>query len=215
MIALKIDPENPDMRLVQQAAEAIRAGELVVFPTETVYGLAADALNEAAVARIFEAKGRVESNPLPVQVSGVEMLSMVAGYVPRAAAALAERFWPGPLTLVLEKSERISRLISAGTGKVGVRVPDHAVALALLRAVAGPIVASSANVSGELSARNADDAIRQLGEFVSVVLDAGESAIGVASTVVDVTVDPPVILRHGAISDIDIEQVLAREINNG
>jgi L-threonylcarbamoyladenylate synthase len=214
MIVLKVDPEKPDLQLVQQAADAIRAGELVIFPTETVYGLAADALNEAAVARVFEAKGRMETNPLPVQVSGVVMLSMVANCVPEVAIALAERFWPGPLTLVLEKSERISDLISAGTGKVGVRAPDHAVALALLRAVGCPIVASSANLSGEPPARNADDAIRQLGEFVSVILDAGESAIGVASTVVDVTVDPPVILRHGAISDIDIKQVLAWEITD-
>lgn len=181
----------------------------MIFPTETVYGLAADALSEAAVRRVFEAKGRMEGHPLPVQVAGIEQLAGVVARVPASAAILARRFWPGPLTLVLEKAKSLSELVTAGTGKVGVRVPDHPVALALLRELETPIVASSANLTGEPPARNAEDAIRQLGGSVAVVLDSGESEIGVASTVVDVTVDPPVILRHGAISDQRIFEALA------
>jgi len=214
MIVLKVDPIHPDPDSIRQAADAIRNGELVIFPTETVYGLAADALDESAVGRVFEAKGRMESQPLPVQVACVEQLARVAANVPEAAVKLARAFWPGPLTLVLEKAESSSDLVTGATGKVGVRVPDHPVALALLRELGTPIVASSANRSGEPPARNGEDAIRQLGGSVAVVLDSGESAIGVASTVVDVTVDPPVILRRGAITDRQIEKAL-KERENG
>jgi len=209
MIVLKVDSRRPDPDSIGRAADAIRAGELVIFPTETVYGLAADALSEAAVRRVFEAKGRMEGHPLPVQVAGIEQLAGVVARAPASAAILARKFWPGPLTLVLEKAASLSDLVTAGTGKVGVRVPDHPVALALLRELGTPIVASSANLTGEPPARNAEDAIRRLGGSVAVVLDSGESEIGVASTVVDVTVDPPVILRHGAISDQRIFEALA------
>ena len=209
MIVLKVDPRRPDPDSIGRAADAIRAGELVIFPTETVYGLAADALSEAAVRRVFEAKGRMEDHPLPVQVAGIEQLAGVAARAPASAAILARRFWPGPLTLVMQKAVSLSELVTAGTGKVGVRVPGHPVALALLRELGTPIVASSANLTGEPPARNSEEAIRQVGHYAAVVLDSGESEIGVASTVVDVTVDPPVILRHGAISDQRILEALA------
>lgn len=209
MIVLKVDSRRPDPDSIRQAADAIRAGELVIFPTETVYGLAADALSEAAVRRVFEAKGRMEGHPLPVQVGGIEQLAGVVARAPVSAAILARKFWPGPLTLVMEKAASLSELVTAGTGKVGVRVPDHPVALALLRELGTPIVASSANLTGEPPAGNAEDAIRQLGGSVAVVLDSGESEIGVVSTVVDVTVDPPVILRRGAIGDEAIFEALA------
>lgn len=213
MIVLKVDPIHPDSDSIRQAADAIRGGELVIFPTETVYGLAADALNEAAVRRVFEAKGRMENHPLPVQVAGVEQLAGIAAHVPEAAMKLANAFWPGPLTMVLEKAESLSDLVAGGTGKVGVRVPDHPVALALLRELGAPIIASSANLTGEPASRNADDAIRQLGGSVAIALDSGESEIGVASTVVDVTVDPPVIARHGAISARRIQDALEEREN--
>jgi len=209
MIVLKVDSRRPDPDSIRQAADAIRAGELVIFPTETVYGLAADAVNEAAIRRVFEAKGRMEGHPLPVQVGGIEQLAGVVARAPVSAAILARKFWPGPLTLVMEKAASLSELVTAGTGKVGVRVPDHPVALALLRELGTPIVASSANLTGEPPAGNAEDAIRQLGGSVAVVLDSGESEIGVVSTVVDVTVDPPVILRRGAIGDEAIFEALA------
>lgn len=208
MIILKMDAASPDMNAIRFAAESIRAGELVIFPTETVYGLAADALNENAVRRAFEAKGRVESNPLPVQIAGIDQLAQVAADIPEAAKKLAARFWPGPLTMVFNKADGISDLITAGTGKVGIRVPNHSVALAFLREIGGPIIASSANRSGEPAAISADEAVKALGDCVSFVLDSGATDIGVASTVVDITVDPPVILRLGAIAEADILQAL-------
>lgn len=210
MIRLIVDAHNPDMDAIRQAAEAMRAGELVIFPTETVYGIAADALNEDAIRRIFETKGRLESNPLPVQVAGLDGLKSVVYEIPESAKKLAAAFWPGPLTMVFRSADGVSDMITAGTGKVGVRVPDHAVALAFLREVGAPIIASSANRSGEPAAISADEAIKSIGKHVTIVLDSGSSDIGVASTVVDVTVDPPAILRHGAISEAEIRQALNR-----
>lgn len=208
MIVHKVDPHNPDPDAIREAADVVRRGELVVFPTETVYGLAADALSEAAVRRVFDAKGRAEEHPLPVQVAGVEQLGLVASDVPDAAKALAERFWPGPLTIVLPKNRSLPDIVTGGRDTVGVRVPDHAVALALLREVGGPIIATSANVSGRSAPRSAGCAIRGFGNMVAVILDAGESKIGVASTVVDVSVVPPRILRRGAISAEEIRAVV-------
>lgn len=201
---IKIDTEKPDEYAIKQAADAIRRGELVVFPTETVYGLAADALNEDAVRRVFRAKGREESHPLPVQLASVDHLNQISSDIPENAKHLGERFWPGPLTIVIKKRKEISDLVSGGLDTVGVRIPDHPVALALLSAVGSPIVATSANLSGNKPPISADEAVGQLKESVSVVLDAGESKIGVASTVVDVTVDPPKILRLGTITEDQI-----------
>jgi len=210
MIVLKVSPDSPDPVSIRRAADAIRRGELVVFPTETVYGLAADALNEAAVALVFEAKGREETRALPVQIAGVEQLSRVASGIPQGALALAERFWPGPLTLVLPKSDAVPDAVTGGGGTIGVRVPDHPVALALLRELGTPIVATSANVSGRSAPRSAGCAIRGFGNLVSIVLDAGECRIGVPSTVVDMTVTPPRIVREGAIGREEIEAVLGK-----
>jgi len=208
MILLKVDPDNPDMESIRTAADAIRRGDLVIFPTETVYGLAADALNDAAVRRVFDAKGRDEGHPLPVQVASVGQLGLVASEVPRGAAALAERYWPGPLTLVLPKNDALSQLVTGGRDTVGVRVPDHPVALALLRELDSPIIASSANLSGQASPTNALMAVQTLGDSVSVVLDAGECRIGVASTVIDLSQTPPRILRAGVIGADEIRSVV-------
>ena len=215
MIVLKVSPDSPDPVSIRRAADAIRRGELVVFPTETVYGLAADALNEAAVALVFEAKGREETRALPVQIAGVEQLSRVASGIPQGALALAERFWPGPLTLVLPKSDAVPDAVTGGGGTIGVRVPDHPVALALLRELGTPIVATSANVSGRSAPRSAGCAIRGFGNLVSIVLDAGECRIGVPSTVVDMTVAPPRIVREGAIGREEIEAIVGACVRGG
>ncbi|MHB9036811.1 MAG: L-threonylcarbamoyladenylate synthase [Armatimonadota bacterium] len=205
MIVHTVDAKNPEIAPIKAAADAIRRGELVVFPTETVYGLAANVLDQSAVRRVFDAKGRAGTHPLPVQIAGVAQLDVVASRVSDNAGKLAARFWPGPLTLVLKKSESVSDLVSGGLDTVGVRVPDHPVALALLREVGSPIVATSANLTGQGPPGCAQQAVAQLGDKVSVMLDAGECEIGVASTVVDASVEPPRILRVGAIS---IEQIV-------
>jgi L-threonylcarbamoyladenylate synthase len=208
MITLKVDPDNPDMAAIRAAADAIRRGELVIFPTETVYGLAADAMNESAVKKVFDAKGRLDHEALPVQVGSMAAVSQAAEFVPENARLLAERFWPGPLTLVLPKSAALSSIVTGGRNTVGVRVSDHPVALALAREVGSPIVATSANVSGAAAPRNAEQAIRGIGESASIVLNGGECRLGVSSTVVDVSVTPARILRRGTIGVDEIRKVL-------
>lgn len=208
MITLKVDPENPDMKAMRAAADAIRRGELVIFPTETVYGLAADALNEEAVRKVFDAKGRVDEQPLPVQVGSLDAVLQAAEFVPASAKLLAELYWPGPLTLVLVKNTSVPAIVTGGRETVGVRVSDHPVALALAKEVGSPIVATSANLSGEVPPTNAADAVKGVGRSVAVVLDGGESRLGSSSTVVDVTVTPARVLRRGSISVDDIRKVL-------
>jgi len=208
MITLKVDPDNPDTKAIRTAADAIRRGELVIFPTETVYGLAADAFNEDAVKLVYDAKGRRDHEPLPVQVDGIEGVFKAAEFLPPLAGRLARLYWPGPLTLVLTRSAALPSLVTAGKGTVGVRVPDHPVALALVKEVGSPIVATSANLSGGPAPTNAEQAIRAVGEKVSVVLDGGKARFGVSSTVVDMTVSPPRILRVGTIGVDEIRKVL-------
>lgn len=205
---------SDDPRAVRAAADALRRGELVIFPTETVYGLAADARNDSAVRAVFELKGREETSALPVQIAEVESLHSVACVIPNAALELARRFWPGPLTIVLPKAPDIGDLVTGGAATVGVRIPDHPTALALLREMGSPIVATSANISGRPAPTNACGAIRQLGSGVSVVIDAGECAIGAASTVVDLSASPPRILRRGSISARRIRELIG-EVENG
>ena len=208
MMILEIDALEPDIKTIRIAADALRRGELVIFPTETVYGLAADATNDEAVKRVYNAKGRNGGEPLPVQISKVDDLLKVATFVPEPARKLAELFWPGPLTLVLQKNPSISDLVTSGRETIGVRISEHPVALALIKALGSPIVATSANVSGNEPPKNALAAINEVGNEVSVVLDAGESRLGVSSTIVDVSNLPPRILRRGTISEQEIRDVL-------
>ncbi len=199
-LVLKVAPDNPDQTVIHRAAQAIQRGELVAFPTETVYGLAADAFNENAVERVFEVKGRPKNNPLPVQVASVQDVFSLAIDVPASALRLMEKFWPGPLTLVLRASPHVSELITAGTGKIGIRIPDHPVALALIRSAGTPIVAPSANKSGEPPPTTAEQVLAYFDGKIEIVLDAGPTEIKVSSTVIDITEKPPRILREGSIT---------------
>ena len=209
----KLDMNNIDSKAIAYAADAIRRGELVIFPTETVYGLAADALNEDAVKKVYAAKKRNSTQSLPVQISSIGDIRLVADDVPECAYKLADAFWPGPLTMILKKNKNLSDMVTGGLDTVGVRVPDHAVALALLNEIKSPIIATSANISASKPATNALDVSEELGEHVEIVLDAGESRIGLASTVIDVSVNPPKILRSGVISAEDIRNIIGAIIN--
>jgi L-threonylcarbamoyladenylate synthase len=200
-VVLKVDPQNPDAETMKRAGEAIRAGGLVAFPTETVYGLAADAFNPAAVARVFEVKGRSPGNPLPVQVSSEEDIRKIAASVPEVARRLMAAFFPGPLTLVMPANPGLPEIVTAGSGKVGIRMPNHPIALSLIKAAGTPIVAPSANISGEPPPITADEVLAYLEGRIELVLDAGPTMLKVASTVIDVTVVPPVILRLGSIGE--------------
>ena len=194
---------------IEAAVAALRAGELVIFPTETVYGLGCDAADPKAVARLYAAKGRPSFNPLIAHVAGLEEAQREANLSP-LALKLAERLWPGPLTLVAPRRDdaRVCELACAGLATVALRAPIHAVAQALLRAFGGPIVAPSANLSGRLSTTAATDAAADLGERVRIVLDAGPSPIGIESTIVSVGADGrATLLRPGAIARAEIESI--------
>jgi L-threonylcarbamoyladenylate synthase len=198
---------------VAQAADVLRRGGLVAFPTETVYGLGAAAFNRSAVARIFEVKGRPPDNPLIVHVSSREMLESVAGAVPDVAGRLIDAFWPGPLTLVLRRSARVPGIVSAGLDTVAVRAPAHPVALQLIRLARQPVAAPSANQSGRPSPTSAAHVIRDLGAAVDLLIDDGHTPIGVESTVLDVSGPAPVLLRPGGVSKEQIEQILGHELH--
>ncbi|WP_370937563.1 L-threonylcarbamoyladenylate synthase [Amycolatopsis sp. cg13] len=193
---------------IEKAAGVLRDGGLVAFPTETVYGLGADASDPAAVSRIYQAKGRPPTHPLIVHVAGAEYLDGWVEKVPEPARLLAEQFWPGPLTLVLRRGPRVSSAATGGLETVGVRVPGHPVALALLSAFGGGVAAPSANRFGSVSPTTADDVRAELGDAVDFVLDGGSCQVGVESTIVDATGDTLSILRPGGVPREDLEAVL-------
>jgi L-threonylcarbamoyladenylate synthase len=203
-----IDPIAPDPDVLRAAAETVRAGGLVAFPTETVYGLGANALDAGAVGRIFKAKGRPPTNPLIVHVDGESMLHTVAAAWPPSAARLAERFWPGPLTLVLPKTRTVPDVVTAGGPTVAVRMPAHPVALELIRAAGVPLAAPSANRSSELSPTRAEHVLAGLGGRIDLILDGGPTANGIESTVLSLAGDRPVLLRPGPIPVTDLEDVI-------
>ncbi|MGK5554787.1 L-threonylcarbamoyladenylate synthase [Actinomadura kijaniata] len=193
---------------IEKAADVLRAGGLVALPTETVYGLGANAEDPAAVSRIFQVKGRPPSHPLIVHISGAEHLGDWVQEVPATARLLAERFWPGPLTLVLRRGRRVPLEATGGLETVAVRVPDHPVALALLSAFGGGVTAPSANRFGSVSPTTADDVRAELGDAVDFVLDGGPCQVGVESTIVDATGQVPTILRPGGVTRENLEAVL-------
>ncbi len=207
MPVVRVNPLEPEPDVIARAAEVLRAGGLVAFPTETVYGLGAHALDPEAVARIYEAKGRPAYNPIIVHVESAAAARVLASEWPPEAELLGSAFWPGPLTLVLPRAEAVPDIVTAGLPRVGLRVPANAVALALLRAARLPVAAPSANRSMQLSPTRAEHVVRALGEDV-LVLDGGETSVGIESTVLDPTSIPPRILRPGTISATDIAAVL-------
>lgn len=194
---------------IDKAARILRTGGLVAFPTETVYGLGADATSDRAVARVYEAKGRPSFNPMIVHVTGLAAAERLATF-PSGARLLAERFWPGPLTLVVPRREScpVSLLASAGLSSLALRVPAHPVAQALLAAVDRPIVAPSANPSGRVSPTTAEHVQAGLGKKVDLILDGGPSVVGVESTIVGFLEEEPELLRPGGLARADLEAVL-------
>ncbi len=206
----------PRLSPVEVAAEALRQGGLVAFPTETVYGLGADARNGDAVRRIFEVKGRPESHPLIVHVAEASMLDDIALDVPAAARRLAAELWPGPLTLVLgRRPGAVVDEVTGGRSTVAVRVPAHPVGLLLLRTFAGPVAAPSANRFGRVSPTTAAHVRADLGDDVDVVLDGGPCRVGVESTIVDCTADGPRVLRLGGVGRDRLAEIVGEELPVG
>ncbi len=197
---LKFNPDKIDSFLLREAAAVIKRGGLVAFPTETVYGLGADALNAVACAKIFQAKNRPLADPLIVHIADKQDLLRLSNDVYKITLDLVDTFWPGPLTLVLKKSQNIPLIVTAGLETVAVRMPDHPVALSLIRESQTPIAAPSANLFGRPSPTTARHVFDDLNERVDLILDAGKTSIGVESTIIDLTQTPFRILRPGGVS---------------
>lgn len=204
----RVSPEHPDPQIIQDAARHLREGRLVAFPTETVYGLGAHAMDPDAVARIYEAKGRPSWNPLIVHVATADHVHAVAAQWPPVAQRLADAFWPGPLTLVVPKRADVPDAVTAGLSSVALRVPAHPVAHALLLAAGIPVAAPSANLSMALSPTRADHVERALGDRVAMVLDGGPTTVGIESTVIDVTGERPRLLRPGGLTLLAVQSVV-------
>lgn len=190
---------------VERAAELLRAGHVVALPTETVYGLTANALDSIAVGRIYEAKGRPSHNPVIVHVADLEMARACVREWPALADRLAAAFWPGPLTLVLPRSDRIPPIVSAGGDTVGIRWPGHPFMLAVIRRTGLPLAAPSANLANHISPTNAQHVARHLGDRLPLIVDGGQCQVGLESTVVDLTSSPPRILRPGMVTADDLK----------
>ena len=210
-----------DTQLVSQAdraVEILKAGGIVAYPTDTVYGLGADAFNIHAVSRVYEVKKRLRTLPLPVLIAEIEQVDLVASTVPTYAKLLMKRFWPGGLTLVLFKAASFPDVVTAGSDKVAVRIPDHALPLTIIRKLGRPIVGTSANVSNKPSPVTAQEVEQQLDGQVDLIVDMGRCPGGVESTVVDVSGEAPVVLRRGILIEGEIMKIYreyAKEVDKG
>ena len=207
-IVRTLDREHPDKNILQQAGDIIKHGGLVAFPTETVYGLGADGLQEQAARKIYEAKGRPSDNPLILHIAEVESIKELAIDIPDGAYALAETFWPGPLTMILKKSNKVPYGTTGGLDTVAIRMPKDEIALGLIRASGCYIAAPSANTSGRPSPTMAKHVLEDMEGKVEMILDGGQVGIGIESTIVDLTSGHPMILRPGYITKEMLEQVL-------
>jgi L-threonylcarbamoyladenylate synthase len=213
-LVVVLDPARPDPQQIRRAGTRLRQGDLVAFPTETVYGLGANALDPLAVRRIFQAKGRPGTNPLIVHLADAQQVKAVVSEWPASAARLAKQFWPGPLTLILPRLAVVPDEVTAGRNTVGVRVPAHPLALAVIRAAGVPVAAPSANRSNHLSPTLALHVLADLDGRIDLILDGGPTPGGLESTVLDLTVSPPRILRPGLVTRSALEPVIG-EVEEG
>ncbi len=218
---IKISKYNPEKRKINKAATVLQNGGTVAFPTETVYGLGANALSSTAVEGIFRAKGRPKDNPLIVHISDISQIDNLVESIPLKSLELMERFWPGPLTIIFNKRENVPNIVTGGLSTVAIRMPNHKIALELIRAAGLPIAAPSANASGKPSPTHVNHVIEDMNGRVNMIIDGGITGIGVESTVLDVSGDIPIILRPGGVTKEDLLEVftkveydLALESNN-
>lgn len=207
-VIIKVRKSCPEKEILKDAAAVIRSGGLVAFPTETVYGLGADALRPEAAKKIYEAKGRPSDNPLIVHIADFRMLEKIVSEVPREARLLAEMFWPGPLTMILKKNDAVPYETTGGLDTVAVRMPASPIAVEFIRAAGGYIAAPSANTSGRPSPTTAEHVMADLGGKIPMILDGGPVGIGIESTIVDLSEDTPMILRPGYITRRMLEDVI-------
>lgn len=200
---IKIDPKNPEKDGIESAAKALREGKLVAFPTETVYGVAANLLDAKAIDKLYKIKNRPKNKPFTVHIADIAMIEALGCSITAEALRLISRFWPGPLTVVLK---------SGGNKTLGFRIPANKVALELIKAAAVPIVAPSANLSGNEAPVSAQEVLKDLDGKIDILLDSGKTDIGVESTVIDLAQDPPRVLREGAITKAELAKFLKKSL---
>ncbi len=211
---LKVNRKNPEKGKIERAANLIQRGELVAFPTETVYGLGANAFDARAVKKIFKAKGRPADNPLIVHISDMDMLDALVERIPEKAIPLMEKFWPGPLTLVMKKKRNVPDAVTAGGNTIGVRMPKNRIARALIKKSGTPIAAPSANASTRPSPTEANHVYEDLSGRIPLILDGGKTDVGIESTVLDLTSRTPAILRKGKIARSDVKKVIGAVVDH-
>jgi L-threonylcarbamoyladenylate synthase len=197
---LKIDADNSEEKILTQAAEIIAGGGIVAYPTETFYGLGADATNEKAIENIFAVKGRNFKNPISLIIGQADDINPLVKDVPQTAKKLMAALWPGALTIVFSAADIVSPLLTAGSGKIGLRVSSHPIAMGIVQKLKRPLTATSANLSGAPECTRASEVAEQIGDKIDAIIDLGDTPGTAGSTIVDVTCRPPVILREGAIS---------------
>jgi len=207
---LKPDTDNSEKKVLSRAAEILAGGGIIAYPTETFYGLGVDATNEKAIEKIFAVKGRDLKNPISLIIGKPDDIYPLVKNVPETAKILMAAFWPGALTIVFQASDKISPLLTAGSGKIGLRISSHPIALKIVQKLKKPLTATSANLSGTPECSLASEVIKQIGDKIDAILDWGETQGGKASTIIDVTCDPSVILREGTISRKIIEECINR-----
>lgn len=207
---VKVDPKKPHLPKIREAAKLIRRGKLVAFPTETVYGLGANALNSAAVKKIFEAKGRPADNPLIIHIYDKDDVLFLAKDVPKIAQKLGDMFWPGPLTIVLKKSEIVPKVVTGGLDTVAIRMPENRIAQLLIKEAGVPIAAPSANLAGSPSPTTAKHVFEDLAGKVDLIMDGGKTKIGIESTVIDVTGKTPLLLRPGGVTLEQLQRAIRK-----
>jgi len=205
---IKIDPLHPDPTLIQAAVESLRQGGILAYPTETFYGLGADAGNEAAIEKLFRIKGRDFSNPIPILIGEEDELEGLVTEVPEAARRLIRVFWPGPLTLVFRASQKVSPRLTANTGLIGIRISSHPSARSLGKTLGAPLTTTSANISGGKESTTAQEVTHTIGPLLDGIIDGGKTPGLKGSTIINIAVSPPQILRVGIISENEITEAL-------
>jgi L-threonylcarbamoyladenylate synthase len=203
---LKIDEDNSEERILTRTAEILADGGIIAYPTETFYGLGADATNQKAIEKIFTVKGRDFKNPISLIIGQEDDIHSLVQDIPESARKLMTAFWPGALTIVFSAANNVSPLLTAGSGKIGLRVSSHPIALRIVQKLKRPLTATSANLSGSPECSRASEVAEQIGDKIDAIVDLGDTPGAKGSTIIDVTCDPPVILREGAISRNTIEK---------
>ena len=213
MKLLKINPQNPDTKLLNKAADVVLNNGVIGYPTETIYGLGANALSDVAINKVFDIKKRDKNKPILIIAYNIDQVKDLIEDHPQLAICLEKAFWPGPLTIIFKASAHINEKLSGFENTIGIRIPDNKICLKLLQICKVPLTSTSANISGEMNSLNANDVINNLGDKLDVVIDGGDAKSNIPSTVLDLSEEMPIIRREGVIKKNEIEQIIGFKLN--